>query len=289
MPSDSVDALLSSWRKKRPDLDFAPLGIVVRLARLRAHLDRELERVFEAHGLSTANFAVLVTLARIGDGGPVNQKRLMDELGLTSGTISIRMDRLVEAELVERLPDPKSRRNTLIVLTERGRELFERVAPAHLANERRLLCTLTDSEQETLARLLRTMLSEFEGSSPPDRTQVRLGLTVAPAHKSMEMRESVGLDAFPALLVLAVTDRGPADRAGIRCGDLLVSAGSHVLRTVAALHASIDAAGDARYLSLHLLRGTAQVDVEVELGHAPSPRPGECLTRWRTTRGEHVV
>src|SRR5436309_2478772 len=83
-----------------------------------------------------ASFGVLVTLARIEDEGGVSQRRLMDELGLTSGTISVRIDRLVEQGLVERRPDPESKRSALITLTERGRERFERVVPAHLANER---------------------------------------------------------------------------------------------------------------------------------------------------------
>jgi len=59
---------------------------------------------------------------------------LIDELGLTSGTISVRIDRLVEEGLVDRRVDPESRRNTLITLTERGREVVERVVPAYLAN-----------------------------------------------------------------------------------------------------------------------------------------------------------
>ena len=55
---------------------------------MRGHIDRELEPVFSAHGLGGASFGVLVTLARIEDEGGVSQRRLMDELGLTSGTIA---------------------------------------------------------------------------------------------------------------------------------------------------------------------------------------------------------
>ncbi len=80
--------------EREADLDVAPVAVVARLARLRGHLETELERTFRAHGLSAATFAVLVTLARLGD-ERVSQRRLMDELGLTSGTISVRMDRLI--------------------------------------------------------------------------------------------------------------------------------------------------------------------------------------------------
>src|SRR4051794_25691954 len=159
-PRDSVDALLASWQERRPDLDFGPVAVVARLARVRGHIDAELDRVFRAHGLTAPSFGVLVTLARVDDGGGVSQRRLMDELGLTSGTISVRMDRLVAEGLVDRRADPASARNTLISLTDRGRELFQRVVPAHLANERRLLRRLGGEQLQGVARLLRPALVE---------------------------------------------------------------------------------------------------------------------------------
>src|SRR3954467_14425754 len=147
---DSVDALVEDWRGKRPDLDFEPLQVIRRLGRLRSHVDAELARVFDAYGLGAAAFGVLVTLARLDEPDGVSQRRLMDELGLTSGTISVRMDRLVDEGLVDRRADPGSARNTLISLTARGRELFERVVPAHLDNERRLLSGLSAGELDLL-------------------------------------------------------------------------------------------------------------------------------------------
>ena len=233
---DSVDALLASWHEQRPELDFSPVAVVSRLGRVRGHIDRELQDVFAAHGLGPASFGALVTLVRIGDAGGVSQRRLMDELGLTSGTISVRIDRLVEAGLVTRRPDPDSKRNTLIALTERGEDLVERVIPAHLENERRLLSALSAAEQEQLAGLLRKLLVEFEGS----RRTLGLGLTLAPAHVTMALRSSVGLPPVPGLLVRAVDEDGPAAAAGLRTGDVLTNAGGGALRSVEALHAAAE-------------------------------------------------
>lgn len=288
-PADSVDALVASWRDRRPDLDFAPVEVVSRLGRVRSHIDAALDAVFRAYELGAANFSVLVTLARIGDDGRVSQRRLMDELGLSSGTISVRIDRLVEEGLVDRGLDPESRRNTLITLTPRGRALFERVVPAHLANERRLLSALTDDEQEVLASLLRKLLVDFEGSRPPAGAPHRLGMTLAPAHVTMAMRESVGLPPVPGLLVRAVGDDGPAARGGLRAGDVLLRAGLHDLCSIAGLYAAIDVAAGSGRLHLTLLRGTDERSVTIELagaGTAPviSAAPGE-----HAARGEHSV
>jgi len=286
-PRDSVDALLDSWRERRPDLDFSPVAVVSRLGRVRAHIDAELDELFAAHGLTAPSFAVLVTLARVDDGAGVSQRRLIDELGLTSGTISVRMDRLVSQGLVDRRPDPASARNTLISLTERGRELFERVVHAHLANERRLLSGLSDQQVDALAALLRKLLVEFEGSRPPADAALTLGLTLAPAHVAAALRQAVGLPAVVGLLVRAVADGGPAQAAGLRTGDVLVGAGTHRLHAVADLYAAIDDAVPDGRLSLQLVRGADKRRVTLRLGAAAGTERALAATAGRSASGEH--
>jgi DNA-binding MarR family transcriptional regulator len=275
-PEDSVDALLASWRDRRPDLDFAPVGIVARLARIRRRLAAALDEVYAAHGLTAPTFGVLVTLARVDDGEGVTQRRLMDELGLTSGTISVRMDRLVEEGLVEREPDPASRRATRIRLTAAGRALFERVVPEHLGTERRMLSGLSPAQQEELAGLLRLLLVELEGFDSPDDWGA-LGLVLAPAHQAIALRESVGLPPVTGLLVEAVEDGGAGEAAGLRTGDVLLVAGGHDLRAVSSLYEAFSDAGD-RAVELRVVRGaeerTVSLQPAVERSVARRPRPG---------------
>ena len=263
--TDSVDRLIADWGAARPDLDVTPIGVVTRLARVRAHIDAELEALFAQHGIGGPSFAVLATLARLDQPTGVPQRRLMDELGLTSGTISVRVDRLVEAGLVDRRPDPEDRRNTRVMLSPRGRELVERIIPAHLDNERRMLAALSDSERDTLADLLRRLLVEFEGEEPRGRGPERLGMTLAPAHVTLAMRRAVGLPAEPGLLVRAVEEGGAAARAGLAEGDVLVAAGGEPLRSFGRLHAAIDAAAAAGRLRLEVVRGVERRRVAIAL------------------------
>lgn len=291
IPRDSVDGLIADWGRVRPDLDVGPLAIISRLERLRGHLDAELERVFESHGLSGPSFAVLVSLARLNEPGGVSQRRLMDELGLTSGTVSVRMDRLVDQGLVDRQPDPDDKRNTRIMLTDAGRALFERVAPAHLANERRLLSSLNEAEQAMLAALLRKLLVEYEGSLPARNAPFRLGLTLAPTHVTMRMRTDVGLPPASGLLVRDVVDGGPASAAGVRQGDVLLRAGQYELRSVAALYAAIADAAPQHRMRVEVVRGVTERVLSLSLVGLgdPSAVRGLAETAGRTPREEHVV
>jgi DNA-binding MarR family transcriptional regulator len=288
-PRDSVDALLASWGARRPDLDFSPVSVISRLGRVRGHIDTQLDDVFAAHGLNAPTFGVLVTLARVDDGGGVSQRRLMDELGLTSGTVSVRMDRLVSQGLVDRRPDPRSARNTLIQLTDRGRELFERVVPSHLANEQRLLSALSPQELELLADLLRKVLVEFEGARPPAGEPESLGLTLAPGYVAAALREAVGLPPATGLLVRTVVRGGPGDQAGLRTGDVLTSSGTHELRAVADLYVALHDARASGELRLRVIRGIDEHHVTVPL-HAASVIDGtRAATSGRGGSGEHRV
>lgn len=287
-PRDAVDALLDSWAARRADLDFTPVAVVARLDRVRGHVDRELERVFAEHGLTRPSFEVLVTLARLEEEGGISQRQLMDELGLTSGTVSVRIDRLVEQGLVERRPDPDSKRSVLIALTESGREAFERVVPAHLANEARLLAGLSDEDRRLLEELLRKLLVEFEGSRRHEQAGDRLGLVLAPAHEAIAMRESVGLPRVAGLLVHAVEPGTPAAESEIVSGDVLIEASGRELRSSAALYAAIEELGVGP-ITVKLLRGSDELAVNIAVPHQRAIQGQAARSAGPDTRGRHSL
>jgi DNA-binding MarR family transcriptional regulator len=264
---DSVDQLLDDWAHQRPDLDFTPVGVINRLARVRTHLDRHLAEVFAGHGLTPADFQVLVALRRSGAPYCMPQARLMDALGLTSGTVSLRLDRLVKAGTVTREPDPNDRRGALVRLTEDGQRLFDVIAPEHLANEDRLLSALTEEQRGSLADLLRHLLASFE---PHDcGLDARVGVTLESANVARRRRQAVGLSDTPGLLVAAVEAGSPADSAGLARGDLIVEANSQPAVSVVALTELIDQLRDGQALKLDVLRGNEPHTATIK---QPKPR-----------------
>jgi DNA-binding MarR family transcriptional regulator len=118
-----------------------------------------------ANGLDAPDFTALVTLRRLDQPDGVTQRQLMRELNLSSGTVSVRVERLADRGLVSRATDPADRCNSLISLTEVGHALFEAVTPAHIATENRLLSALSEQQRGELVCLLRTLLVSFGGSA----------------------------------------------------------------------------------------------------------------------------
>jgi DNA-binding MarR family transcriptional regulator len=250
---DSVDHLLDDWARERPDLDFTPVGVVNRLGRVRRHLERHLADVFADHGLTPADFQVVVNLRRSGVPYCMPQARLMDALGLTSGTVSLRLERLVKAGTVTREADPDDRRGSLIRLTEEGLRLFDVIAPEHLANEDRLLSALTEEQRRTLAGLLRHLLASLENRPGPDGAQ--LGLRLESPILARRRRQAVGLSDTPGLLVAAVEPGSAAESAGLTQGDLIVEMNGRPALSTVALAELLAELPDNRALQLTLLRG----------------------------------
>jgi DNA-binding MarR family transcriptional regulator len=154
---DGVDLILEQWRRERPELDSSPIGVIGRISRLARELEQRLEPVYREHGLEPGWHDVLATLRRSGPPYRLRPSEFASTLMLTSSGTTKRLDRLEQAGLIERTPDPADRRGTLISLTAAGRELIDSVTAAHLANEARLLAALSAREQEQLAGLLRSL------------------------------------------------------------------------------------------------------------------------------------
>jgi serine protease Do len=93
----------------------------------------------------------------------------------------------------------------------------------------------------------------------------RLGVALAPPQAGRELRRAVGLPERDGLLVRGVQEGGPAQRAGVRRGDLLVGLGDADTTTIDDLHAAIGALSADTGTPLRLVRGTEELTVEVTL------------------------
>ena len=162
---DEVDRILEDWKRERPALDVSPLAVMSRLSRLARRLERERQAVFSAHGLEAWGFDVLAALRRSGPPYELAPRELLVQNLVSSGAMTHRIDRLQEAGLVARRPDPADRRGVLVRLSTAGRRKVDACVSALAERERELLHPLADAERDALADLLRRLLLSLGGSS----------------------------------------------------------------------------------------------------------------------------
>jgi DNA-binding MarR family transcriptional regulator len=160
--SDEVDRIVEDWSRERPDVDFAPLQVLSRVARLAKHLDRARRKAFAASGLEPWEFDVLAALRRAGTPYQLSPKALLQQTLVSSGTMTNRIDRLVGRRLVERRTDPHDGRGVIVVMTSRGAEAVDAAISELLAGEAELLEGLSKADQERLTVLLRKLSLDFD-------------------------------------------------------------------------------------------------------------------------------
>jgi S1-C subfamily serine protease len=101
-------------------------------------------------------------------------------------------------------------------------------------------------------------LSAGRSPAPP-----RLGVAVVPPRIARRLRRAVGLPERDGLLVRGVEQGSPADRAGLQRGDLIVAVGGREIDSLDGLFGALDAAPSEQPLSLRIVRGVEERDVQV--------------------------
>jgi DNA-binding MarR family transcriptional regulator len=160
---DHVDRFLESIKAELPDLDLAVEGIVDRINGLSRRIKRMIDHTLSERALSWGEWKVLGLLRQAGDGYRRSPGYLAVHAELSSGAMTNRLDRLEEAGLIRRLPDPNDRRGVQVELTAAGVKAYDESAAAQGAKEALVTSALNAKEKEQLNDLLRRLMLVAEG------------------------------------------------------------------------------------------------------------------------------
>jgi S1-C subfamily serine protease len=120
---------------------------------------------------------------------------------------------------------------------------------------------------------LRARVADLAGGRSVDTHQ--LGVAVVSPQVARRLRSAVGLPERDGLLVRGVADGSRGARAGLRAGDLIVSAGGHACTSVDVLHqalASLDPS--APRLELVVVRGVEELTLVADFAREASEPQG---------------
>jgi DNA-binding MarR family transcriptional regulator len=161
---DKLDDWLDIWAREIPSLDRTTEGVVERIGHLAKDLDRSMEETLLKFGLDRRAFHVLGRLRSYGPPYRRSPGHLAADMRLSSGAMTNRLDRLEEAGLIRRSPDPNDRRGQLIEPTAKGHKAWDSTVGTQAEREQRIASVLTANERKQLHGLLRKLMQTF-----PDR------------------------------------------------------------------------------------------------------------------------
>jgi DNA-binding MarR family transcriptional regulator len=155
--ANSVDAVVQLAKATWPQIDADVEGIVVRISRAADGLDRAARANLQRVALTKEELKVLCLL----HGGSRSHGSLCDELGVSTGTMTNRLDKLERAGLLERTRDSHDRRGVLLNLTPVGQSKLDDYIDLGTAREQTLLSGLSAADKRKLNQLMEKLLNSL--------------------------------------------------------------------------------------------------------------------------------
>lgn len=134
--------------------EILALDTFIKLTRATDSLLSRLARRNTHPGLTASQFGVLEALYHLG---PLCQSVLGEKLLKSGGNITMVIDNLEKSGLVQRVRSADDRRFITVSLTEKGRELIERIFPGHVQAITEEMSCLSSDEQRELGNLCRKL------------------------------------------------------------------------------------------------------------------------------------
>jgi DNA-binding MarR family transcriptional regulator len=112
--------------------------------------------VVKESGLTPAQ---MHTIEILGHQESLRMKELAQKLGVTTGTLTVMIDRLEQNGLISRKPNEDDRRSIVVVLTKKGQKYFEEHHKLHLELTQEITSSLTKDEAKQLYTFMEKLVS----------------------------------------------------------------------------------------------------------------------------------
>ena len=155
---DSVQKKIKQWSKSMPDLNTDPMALISRLQETTKQMNDELCTSVKRKKLTEASFEVLATLLRAGPPHSLSPSELLEQMLITSGTMTTRIDKLEKKGLVKRKTKENDKRSVNVALTKKGLKLIQEVILEHVKTQENIVSVFDKQEQLTFISLLQKYL-----------------------------------------------------------------------------------------------------------------------------------
>jgi DNA-binding MarR family transcriptional regulator len=156
-----IEETISTWKSERPDLDFAPMALVLRLGTIAKVGIERTEQALAPLGITVGEFDVLATIRRHGASAELTPSALAELTLISQSGLTNRIRRLTDAGLLTRRVNESDKRSFALRLTAKGTKTVDKGITIVAALDTEFMKVLsrasTSSLKKTLDELLRGM------------------------------------------------------------------------------------------------------------------------------------
>ncbi len=115
-----IDETVRTWQEQRPDLDFGPMGYMLRFHAMAEAAIGKIQIITKSHGLTIGEFDVLATLRRHGPASTLTPSFIAEVAMVSPSGLTHRLTQLEKSGHITRSADNSDRRSSLVSITKSG-------------------------------------------------------------------------------------------------------------------------------------------------------------------------
>jgi DNA-binding MarR family transcriptional regulator len=136
--------------------------VVTAVHRLARRLNQWYDRQLSDLDITTGEWAVLSELARLHGGDALTPSQLAASANVAPSSMTHRLDRMVERDMITRQQDPDNRTRVLVRLSDAGWQLYAKVIRESNVVEADLIAGLSAEQTDELASLLERVIAGLD-------------------------------------------------------------------------------------------------------------------------------
>ena len=157
-----IDETVTTWQEQRPDLDFAPMGYMLRFHAMAEAAMTKIEIITKSHGLTIGEFDVLATLRRHGATSTLTPSFIAEVAMVSPSGLTHRLTQLEQAGHIIRSADNSDRRSYLVSITKSGAAIADQIIAQIVEHSTRMYDAIPAKELQQFNHVVSLVSQQLE-------------------------------------------------------------------------------------------------------------------------------
>jgi DNA-binding MarR family transcriptional regulator len=141
--------------------DIVNIHLLFDISHMSRLILKKRKEILATFHLDPWGYDMLVILYQSGQSG-LSPKELLKLTGVTSGTMTHRIDLLSDKELILSTRSPDDGRSIIISISNKGKDLAKKAIVAHAIESEKILNALNKDEQAILQRVVQKLIKQLQ-------------------------------------------------------------------------------------------------------------------------------
>ena len=157
-----VDETVATWQQQRPDLDFVPMGYMLRFHAMAEAAIGKIQIITKSHGLTLGEFDVLATLRRHGTRSTLSPSFIAEVAMVSPSGLTHRLTQLEQSGHIVRIADDSDRRSSLVSITKSGAAVADQIIAQIAEHSARMYAAIPAEDLEKFSNVVALVSAQLE-------------------------------------------------------------------------------------------------------------------------------